>query len=153
MACSLEVRVPLLNHNLVQYALTIPHDLKLHGLTTKYVLRQSLKGILPEEILKRPKKGFNMPVARWIHGPLRELVHDVLGPSRLSEAGLFDALYVKELLREHMEQRIDRRKELWTLLTFELWYRSLQAARTEAGQRSRPPIALQLDRPAAIDAS
>jgi asparagine synthase (glutamine-hydrolysing) len=127
MACSLEVRVPLLNHSFVEFATTVPHDLKLHGMTTKYILRRSMRGILPREILRRPKKGFNMPVAKWLAGPLRDLAHDVLSERRIREEGLFRPEYIDQLLREHEERQADRRKELWTLLTFELWHQRLKS--------------------------
>jgi asparagine synthase (glutamine-hydrolysing) len=126
MACSLEVRVPLLNHAFVEFATTVPHQLKLKGLTTKYIFRRSLRGILPPEVLARPKKGFNMPVAKWLAGPLRDFALDVLSERRLREEGLFRPGYVAWLLREHLERRADRRKELWTLLMFELWHQRLR---------------------------
>jgi asparagine synthase (glutamine-hydrolysing) len=126
MACSLEVRVPLLNHSFVQFATAVPHDMKLRGMTTKYLLRRSLRGILPDSILQRPKKGFNMPVAKWLVGPLRDLAHDVLDERKLTEAGLFRPAYVARLLREHEDRQTDRRKELWTLLMFELWHQKLR---------------------------
>lgn len=135
MACSLEVRVPLLNHAFVEFATTVPHDLKLHGLTTKHIFRRSMRGILPREILARPKKGFNIPVAKWLAGPLRDLAHDVLSEQRIREEGLFRPEYVNSLLREHEERRADRRKELWTLLTFELWHQRLRERRPTAIER------------------
>jgi asparagine synthase (glutamine-hydrolysing) len=126
MACSLEVRVPLLNHAFVEFATSVPHELKLNGLTTKHIFRRSLRGILPPEILARPKKGFNMPVAKWLAGPLRDFAHDVLSERRLREEGLFRPAYVSQLLREHLDRRADHRKELWTLLMFELWHQRLR---------------------------
>ena len=122
MANSLEVRVPLLNHTLVEYASQIPHSLKLHGMTTKYILRRALKDQLPKSILARGKKGFNMPVAKWFAGPLRPLVEDMLSESRLKREGYFEPAYVKQLMDEHMSGYRDHRKLLWTLLVFELWH-------------------------------
>ncbi|MEA5468996.1 asparagine synthase (glutamine-hydrolyzing) [Spirulina sp. 06S082] len=122
MANSLEVRVPLLNHTLVEYAAQMPHSLKLRGLTTKYILRRAMRNHLPKEIMQRGKKGFNMPVAKWFTGELRPLVEDMLSRERLQREGFFNADFVQQLLKEHMTGKADRRKLLWTLLVFELWY-------------------------------
>lgn len=122
MANSLEVRVPFLNHTLVEYVAGIPHHLKLHGLTTKYILRRCLRGRVPDEILRRGKKGFNMPVAKWLTGPLRPLAEEMFSESRLKKQGLFNTGYVRSLLDEHMSHRVDQRKLLWTLLAFQLWH-------------------------------
>ena len=126
MACSLEVRVPLLNHTLVEWATTIPHQLKLKGLTTKYLFRNSIGEMLPRSITSRPKKGFNMPVARWLAGPLRELVEETLSETRLRADGFFEPRATRRLLEEHYARRADHRKVLWTLLVFQLWYDQLR---------------------------
>ena len=122
MANSLEVRVPLLNRLLVEYAAHLPHNFKLHGLTTKFLLREALKGILPESILTRGKKGFNAPVAKWFAGPLKSLLEDLLSPGHLKRQGLFQPDYVATLLREHQARHRDHRKLLWTLVAFQMWY-------------------------------
>jgi asparagine synthase (glutamine-hydrolysing) len=122
MANSLEVRVPLLNRLLVEYAAHLPHSFKLRGLTTKFLLRHALKGILPDSILKRGKKGFNAPVAKWFAGPLKPLLEDLLSPQRLKRQGLFQPDYVQTLIREHQARYRDHRKLLWTLLAFQMWH-------------------------------
>ncbi|MEC4805841.1 MAG: asparagine synthase (glutamine-hydrolyzing) [Jaaginema sp. PMC 1079.18] len=122
MANSLEVRVPFLNHTLVEYAAKLPHTVKLRGLTTKYILRRAMRQHLPPEILKRGKKGFNMPVAKWFTGDLRPLLEDMLSRDRLHREGFFNADYVQQLLSQHFNNQADHRKLLWTLLVFELWY-------------------------------
>lgn len=122
MASSLEVRVPLLNHTFVEWATAVPHDLKLKGLTTKAIFRKSLRPLLPPSITRRRKKGFNMPVAKWLVGPLRELVEDTLSCDRLREDGFFEPRFVRRLLDEHYARRADHRKLIWTLLVFQLWY-------------------------------
>jgi asparagine synthase (glutamine-hydrolysing) len=122
MANSLEVRVPLLNRLLVEYAASLPHAFKLRGLTTKFLLRRALEGFLPESILWRGKKGFNVPVARWFAGPLKPLLEDVLSPERLRRQGLFQPDYLDTLMKEHQARRRDHRKLLWTMLAFQLWY-------------------------------
>jgi len=121
MANSLEVRVPLLNQTVMEFADTVPHAWKLRGLTTKYLLRRAAKDRLPASILKRGKKGFNMPVAKWLCGPLRALASDMLNEERLKREGLFNPAYVKSLMDDHLARRSDNRKLLWTLLVFELW--------------------------------
>jgi asparagine synthase (glutamine-hydrolysing) len=122
MANSLEVRVPLLNRLLVEYAAHLPHSFKLRGLTTKFLLRHALKGILPDSILKRGKKGFNAPVAKWFAGPLKPLLEDLLSPQRLKRQGLFQPDYVTNLIKEHQARYRDNRKLLWTLLAFQMWH-------------------------------
>jgi asparagine synthase (glutamine-hydrolysing) len=122
MANSLEVRVPLLNRLIVEYAAHLPHSFKLRGLTTKFLLRQALKGLLPDSILHRGKKGFNVPVAKWFAGPLKPLLEEVLSPRRLERQSLFQPDYVAAILREHQARHRDHRKLLWTLLAFQLWY-------------------------------
>jgi asparagine synthase (glutamine-hydrolysing) len=122
MANSLEVRVPLLNHTLVEYVAGLPHDLKLHRLTTKYILRRALRGRLPDAILRRGKKGFNMPVAKWLTGPLYPLAEEMFSEERLEREGFFEPTYVRGLLEDHLAGWHDHRKLLWTLLVFQLWY-------------------------------
>ena len=122
MANSLEVRVPLLNRLLVEYASHLPHSFKLHGLTTKFLLRQALKGQLPESILRRGKKGFNVPAAKWLAGPLKPLMEELLSSRRLRQQGLFQPDYVETLIQEHQARHRDHRKLLWTLLAFQLWH-------------------------------
>jgi asparagine synthase (glutamine-hydrolysing) len=122
MACSLEVRVPMLNTCLVELATRLPIDLKLRGLTRKYLLRRALAGRLPPEIIRRPKKGFSFPVARWLRSELRDLVLDLLSERRLRRQGLFDPGCVTRLIEDHFEGRRDNRKALWTLLVFQLWH-------------------------------
>jgi asparagine synthase (glutamine-hydrolysing) len=122
MANSLEVRVPLLNHSLVEFVAGLPLDLKLHRLTTKYILRRALRGRLPDSILQRGKKGFNIPVAKWLTGPLRPLVEEMFSHERLRREGYFAPTYVRGLLDDHLAGRADHRKLLWTLLVFQLWH-------------------------------
>ncbi len=122
MSASLEVRVPLLNRVLLDLAARLPVSYKLHGLTTKYLLRRAIEDRLPPCIWKRGKKGFNVPVARWIAGPLLEMTRDLLHPDRLRREGFFEPQAVQALLDDHLARRRDARKLLWTLLTFEMWY-------------------------------
>jgi asparagine synthase (glutamine-hydrolysing) len=122
MANSLEVRVPLLNAKLLDLSAGLARHYKVGWLTTKYLLRRAMQDLLPPAIVRRRKKGFNMPVAKWLSGPLKPLATDLLAPDRLRRHGLFNPGYVQTLLQEHLTQRQDHRKLLWTLLAFELWY-------------------------------
>lgn len=122
MANSLEVRVPLLNNKLVEYVAAIPHELKLHWMTRKYIMRKALRGLVPNNILRRGKKGFNIPVAKWLLGPLRPLAEEMFSQERLERDGFFQAIYVRGLLDDHLAGRQDNRKLLWTLLVFQLWH-------------------------------
>src|ERR1700704_1906871 len=90
MMASLEGRVPLLNNDFVEYATRLPLDLKLRRMRSKFLLKRALRGILPDSILRRPKKGFGIPVADWFRGPLREQMLSVLSPERIARKGFFD---------------------------------------------------------------
>ncbi|MDQ6721167.1 MAG: asparagine synthase (glutamine-hydrolyzing) [Candidatus Dormibacteraeota bacterium] len=122
MMASLEGRVPLLNNDFVVYATRLPLDLKLRRLRSKFLLKRALRGLLPDSILNRPKKGFGIPVAHWFRGPLKEQMLSVLSPERLARKGFFDPAAVGVLIRDHLEGRRDNRKQLWTLFAFELWH-------------------------------
>ncbi|WP_019611902.1 XrtA/PEP-CTERM system amidotransferase [Thioalkalivibrio sp. AKL7] len=119
MAHSLEVRVPLLDHQLVEWTSGLPPDLKLRGAEGKYVLKKAMEPYLPEEILYRRKKGFAVPVAEWFRGPLRERMRaQVLGP-RIADSGIFDMDYLKTLVDQHTSGARDHSPALWSLLMFE----------------------------------
>ncbi len=124
MAASLEVRVPLLNREVVRFANNLPLDLKIHNLTGKFLLKKMMKGRLPDEIINRTKKGFNMPVAYWLSGDLKELLMDMLSESSVKRQGLFDHNYLRQLTDEHFNHRKDNRKLLWTLLMFQMWHKN-----------------------------
>ena len=122
MMASLEGRVPLLNNDFVEFATHLPLNMKLRGLRSKFLLKRALRGLLPESILNRPKKGFGIPVAHWFRGPLKEQMLSVLSPERIAREGFFDATAVARLIRDHLEGRRDNRKQLWTLFAFGLWH-------------------------------
>jgi asparagine synthase (glutamine-hydrolysing) len=122
MMASLEGRVPLLNNDFVEYATHLPLNMKLRGLRSKFLLKRALRGLLPEAILNRPKKGFGIPVADWFRGPLKEQMLSVLSPDRIVRKGLFDPASVARLIGDHLDGRRDNRKQLWTLFAFELWH-------------------------------
>ena len=121
MACSLEVRVPFLDHRLVELSARIPWGLKLRGRTTKYLLKKAMAPRLPPGITTRPKKGFGIPVAEWLRGPWRQLLIDTLGQGGAAKTGWFDQGAVDRMIDEHLSGRLDRRKPLWTMLVFRWW--------------------------------
>jgi asparagine synthase (glutamine-hydrolysing) len=122
MAVSLETRAPFLDPRLGEFAASLPVNYKLRGSTGKYILKRSLTGILPDEILKRPKKGFGIPVAEWLKGRLNPLMRDMLSADRLRRQGIFDPVFVEQLIREHESGTASHHKQLWTLLVFQLWH-------------------------------
>jgi asparagine synthase (glutamine-hydrolysing) len=123
MMASLEVRAPFLDTSLVELAVRLPWQTKL-GLTgTKLVLKRALAGLVPEAILNRPKKGFGIPVARWIRGPLRPLFEDLFSPAALAASGLCEPAVARAFLDRHLRGEADHRKPLWTLAMLLLWQR------------------------------
>lgn len=122
MAVSLETRAPFLDPRIGQFAASIPVGYKLKGKSGKVILKEAVKDLLPSAILQRPKKGFGIPVAEWLKGRLNPLLHDMLASDRLKKQGLFDAIYVEKLIREHETGKASHHKELWTLLVFQLWW-------------------------------
>jgi asparagine synthase (glutamine-hydrolysing) len=122
MACSLEVRAPFLDSRLVDSIEALPASYKFGRRRTKRLLKQAASGRLPEAILKRPKKGFGIPVARWLRGPLAPLLGSLLGRDRLERQGLFHPDEVARRVVEHQSGVRDHRKPIWTLLMFQLWY-------------------------------
>ena len=121
MASSLEVRAPFLDHELVEFVMGLPSNLKLKGFTSKYLLKKAVRNILPAEIVHRKKKGFGVPIAKWIKGPLKELFMEMLSNERIRREGFLNPQYVEKLLQDHLKNRRDNRKQLWTLLVWELW--------------------------------
>jgi asparagine synthase (glutamine-hydrolysing) len=122
MACGLEVRAPLLDAELVDSIARMPAAFKSGGGQSKRILRRAVRDRLPASILRRPKKGFGIPVARWLRGPLGPLLGRLLEPGRLARQGIFRPDEVGRLVGEHLSGVRDHRKPLWTLLMFQLWY-------------------------------
>jgi len=123
MACSLEVRAPFLDYELVEFLMGLPASLKLKRFNSKVLLKRVVRGFLPKEIIQRKKKGFGVPIAKWVKGPLRDLFGDLLSYDRIRQEGFLSADYVSSLLRDHLANKRDNRKQLWTLLVWELWLR------------------------------
>ena len=124
MAVSLEVRAPFLDPRVAEFAASLPCHYKLRGLKTKYILKKTVRDLLPPFVTRRGKKGFGVPVAEWLKFKLRPLARDLLSPERVRRAGVFNADYVARLQDEHERGIANHRKLLWTLLMFELWHES-----------------------------
>jgi asparagine synthase (glutamine-hydrolysing) len=124
MAVSLETRVPLLDHKLLEFAATVPTSLKLKNGQSKYLLRRLLEKRVPKSIIDRPKHGFEAPVGEWLRGPLAPMVDGLLLDGRFKARGIFDERSVARLWREHRDGTIDHRHRLWSLVMLELWFRT-----------------------------
>ncbi len=123
MAHALEVRVPLLDHKLVEWISGLPPEMKLKGSEGKYIFKKSLESYLTEDILYRKKMGFAVPLASWFRGPLRQRVRDsLLGPI-LAETGIFNIAYLTQMVELHESGRRDFSAPIWTVLMFEAFLR------------------------------
>src|SRR6185437_1153696 len=123
MMASLERRTPFLDTHVVEFAARLPWQQKLSLHATKRLLRRALAGVVPRAILERPKKGFGIPVAHWIRGPLRPLFEDLFSPGALARSGVCDPTVARALLDRHLRGEADLRKPLWTLAMLLLWQR------------------------------
>ncbi|PWU03146.1 MAG: asparagine synthetase B, partial [Terriglobia bacterium] len=132
MAASLEVRCPLLDHELAEMAATLPHCWKISHGKGKQILLKALGGRLPPELLSRGKMGFGFPLASWFRGSLRELLWDHLTAPRFLERGIVSGPFVKQLLEEHHSGRRDNQQWLWSLLMLEMWFQQVQQAAAPA---------------------
>jgi asparagine synthase (glutamine-hydrolysing) len=140
MAASIESRVPFLDHRLVELAMQMPPSLKLSGWTTKRVLREAARDLLPPSVLRRPKMGFPVPFGIWTRGAWHATVRDVLLDRRTLERGLLDRRAVTRLLDDHRSGHANGGDALWSLLNLELWYRTW-IDREGVQQLSSPKIA------------
>lgn len=133
MAVSLETRLPLLDHRLVEFAWRIPVELKVRDGQSKWLLRQVAYRYIPRELLERPKMGFSVPVAAWLRGPLREWGEDLLAPERLARQGLLAPDAVRQAWDAHQRGRTDAGLMLWPVLMLQAWY-------DEQQQRTSPAL-------------
>jgi len=123
MAHSLEVRVPFLDHELVELAATMPSRMKLQGSITKYILKKAMSNVLPNEILDRTKQGFAVPIGRWFNTQLKILLRDVLLDSKSMERGYFSSAFIEQALKNDVDGKSRQINQLWALFVLELWYR------------------------------
>ena len=122
MAASIESRVPFLDHKLVEFTACLPERMKIRGSTTKYILRESMKGILPEVILSRSKMGFPVPIGEWFRGAFKSVVEEYVLSERALQRGIFNATFVHSLVKRH-DAGEDHSERLWALVNFEIWQR------------------------------
>ena len=125
MAHSLEVREPLMDHELVEWLATLPSRYKIQGQEGKHLFKKAMEPHLPNDVLYRPKMGFSVPLARWFRGPLRQRVRDAVLGERLASTGWFNAAYLQHLVESHQSGRCDHSAPLWTLLMFEAFLRQV----------------------------
>ncbi|MEO8049409.1 MAG: asparagine synthase (glutamine-hydrolyzing) [Acidobacteriota bacterium] len=121
MAHALELRPAFLDHRIVEFAASLPDHLKIHGSNQKYVLRELMRGKLPDSVLKRKKEGFDIPTHAWLRGPLRSLLLDTLSDDAVSRSQLFSPEGVRQLIDAHLERRENFGYHLWGLMTLFLW--------------------------------
>ncbi len=139
MAHSLEARSPLLDHVLMEFAARLPVNLKLAGQEKKYLLKSSLRGVVPDEVFDRPKMGFCVPLSQWFREDLREMTHDILLSQRAQQRGYFRQESVQQVLKEHCRQDVDHGAHLWDLLVLELWHRTFVDGDGWGGHVSQSP--------------
>jgi asparagine synthase (glutamine-hydrolysing) len=123
MATGLELRVPFLDHRLVEFAFTLPQTLKIRHGQGKYLLRRAMAGVLPDAILRRPKKGFPVPTEFWLRSQLRDLVRDALLSPDSACRQFFNLSVLEEIISENEAKVAWRHQDVWTLLVFEFWHR------------------------------
>jgi asparagine synthase (glutamine-hydrolysing) len=123
MRHSLEVRVPFLDHPLVELMASAPADLKVHGRTKKVLMREAFRGLLPASILRRRKVGFSVPMALWLRTALRDTLHDVLSEGEIRRLGYLDYAEVDRLKTEHLAGRTNHENKLWALINLVCWHR------------------------------
>ncbi len=122
MRYGLEVRAPFQDYQLVEFVLGLRTNMKMRNFKGKYIFKKLLKDKLPNQIIHRKKKGFAIPTAQWLRNELRGVADDLFSPSFLAQQGIFNKTYVRRLYEQHLSGKKDFRKELWTLLMFQLWY-------------------------------
>jgi len=123
MAASIESRVPFLDHKLAEFSARMPREMKLRGGTTKWILREAMAGVLPTEILTRPKMGFPVPLGKWLRTTHRHIVDEYILSERAAERGIFDREYVMSLVARHSAGE-NADEKLWALINFEMWART-----------------------------
>ena len=126
MAVSLEARVPLLDHRIVEFAMNLPPHMKLNGSRTKSILRDAVKDLVPGLVLEKPKEGFSIPMKHWLCTSLKPMMLDLLSKESLQKHGYFDHQVVARWVQEHLDGRVNHSHRLWALMVFELWHHKEQ---------------------------
>jgi asparagine synthase (glutamine-hydrolysing) len=123
MANSLEVRAPFTDYKLLEFAMRVPQRMKVRNMTTKWITRETMRGVLPNEVLNKKKMGFNPPLPQWINGELKPVIREFLSPAAIERRGIFRPNAVQALIRDHEENRRDNALKIWALLMIEVWQR------------------------------
>ncbi|WP_240317615.1 asparagine synthase (glutamine-hydrolyzing) [Janthinobacterium lividum] len=123
MAASLEARMPFMDHELAAYVSSLPDEYRVRGRTTKWILREAMKQLLPQAILERPKVGFRVPVNEWFRGPMKDYLYEHLTGAESRTRHYYHAQALQQVLAEHVAGRQNHEKLLWSLLTLEIWHR------------------------------
>jgi len=121
MANSLEIRVPLLDHRVVEYTSKLPSSLKYRNGSGKYILRKLLAKYLPSQLFERPKMGFGVPIDQWLRKPLKAMLLDYLSSERLKSESLFNPRLIEKKIAEHLSGQANHQYRLWSLLMWEMW--------------------------------
>src|SRR5438132_10490992 len=124
MAANLEVRVPFLNKDMIEFAARMPADLKLKGLKRKYILKRAAETLLPHDVVWRKKAGFGAPIRSWLRGALRPMVEDLLSEETIRRRGLFRPEEVRRIIDANLSGREDFNLQVFQLLNLELWMRA-----------------------------
>jgi asparagine synthase (glutamine-hydrolysing) len=128
MAMSIEARVPLLDHHIVEFALNLPAHMKLRGGRTKSILRQAVKSMLPRLVLEKSKEGFSVPMKHWLCTSLKPMMFELLSKDALQKHGYFDHQVVAQWVQEHVDGRANHSHRLWPLMVFEMWHHNQRVA-------------------------
>ncbi|MCM2566569.1 MULTISPECIES: asparagine synthase (glutamine-hydrolyzing) [Janthinobacterium] len=123
MAASLEARMPFMDHELAAYVASLPDEYRVRGRTTKWILREAMKQLLPQAILERPKVGFRVPVNEWFRGPMKDYLYEHLTGAGSRTRHYYHTQALQQVLAEHVAGRQNHEKLLWSLLTLEIWHR------------------------------
>ena len=123
MAASLEARMPFMDHILFEFVSSLPNNMRIRGRSTKWLLRKSIKQLLPDQILHRPKVGFRVPVNEWFQGPMKDYLYDHLTGHSSHTNHYYKKKFLERILQEHSTGRQNHEKLLWTLLNLEIWHR------------------------------
>jgi asparagine synthase (glutamine-hydrolysing) len=133
MAASLEARVPLLDHRLIEFALNLPDPMRIRFRRTKVIFRKAMQGILPPEIIEKHKQGFSIPIKHWLRGPLKPMMIDLLSPDIIRRRGYFNPNTVNLWVNEHLKGTVNHSHRLWSLMILELWHRKIYDHTTVKG--------------------